>query len=338
MFQAWDEFKIDKRNKVDVLQFEKNLEQNIFELYRNLKNKTYIHRGYTDFYIYDPKRRHIYKATVRDRVLHHAIFKVLNCIFEPTFISTSFSCRIDRGNHKGVDFLYKVIREVSRNYTKKCFVLKCDIRKFFDSVGHKILLDILKRKIKDTNVIWLIEEIIRSYTSDNSAFTRERERERVGIPIGNLTSQIFANIYMNEFDQFIKHTLRIEHYARYTDDFVIVSDNKDYLKELIPKLQLFLLEKLKLKIHPKKMTIIKYIQGIDFLGYVIFPHHLLLRAKTKKRIIRNLKLKVYNYKRGLISKNKLEQSIQSYFGVLSHANTHKLKEFLKNQIWIWLND
>ena len=122
MFQAWDEFKIDKRNKVDVLQFEKNLEQNIFELYRNLKNKTYIHRGYTDFYIYDPKRRHIYKATVRDRVLHHAIFKVLNCIFEPTFISTSFSCRIDRGNHKGVDFLYKVIREVSRNYTKKCFV------------------------------------------------------------------------------------------------------------------------------------------------------------------------------------------------------------------------
>ncbi len=143
---------------------------------------------------------------------------------------------------------------------------------------------------------------------------------------------------MNEFDQFVKHILRVEHYARYTDDFVIVSDNKDYLKELIPKLQLFLLEKLKLKIHPKKMIIIKYIQGIDFLGYVIFPHHRLLRAKTKKRIIKNLKLKVYNYKRGLISKNKLEQSIQSYFGVLSHANAYKLREFLKNQIWIWLND
>ena len=159
-----------------------------------------------------------------------------------------------------------------------------------------------------------------------------------GIPIGNLTSQIFANIYMNELDQFVKHTLKIKNYARYTDDFVIVSEDKSYLESLLPKLQLFLDKRLNLEIHPNKVSIIKSHRGVDFLGYVLFSHHKLLRTKTKRRIIRNLKDKVLLSENKPISEENLEHSLQSYLGVLSHANTYKLSNWLKNQYWFWLND
>ncbi|MCR4334639.1 MAG: RNA-directed DNA polymerase [Patescibacteria group bacterium] len=173
--------------------------------------------------------------------------------------------------------------------------------------------------------------------------TREREREstsviRKGIPIGNLTSQIFANIYMNEFDQFIKHILKVKHYVRYTDDFVIVSNNKNYLIELIPKLQLFLLEKLKLTLHPKKVIIRKHNQGIDFLGYVILPKHIKLRTKTKQRIPKNLKKTVCLYKKGKINKLSLKSSLNSYLGVLSHADEYELSQEILNKFWFWLKE
>ena len=173
LFVAWDAFVGDKRKKPDVKKFEWNLEKNIFELHRVLKSKTYKHGPYTGFYIHDPKQRHIHKALVRDRVLHHAIFSVINPIFEPTFISTSFSCRVGLGTHKGVEFLRKTIRKVSKNYRKPCFVLKCDIKKFFDSVNHKILLSVMERRIKDKEMMWLIREITESYPASFG----ERERE-----------------------------------------------------------------------------------------------------------------------------------------------------------------
>ena len=152
-----------------------------------------------------------------------------------------------------------------------------------------------------------------------------------------MTSQIFANIYLNEFDQFIKHTLKVKNYARYTDDFIIVSENRNYLENLLPQLRSFLSKTLKLEIHPQKVTIREYHTGVDFLGYVIFPHYRLLRVKTKRRIIRNIKKKIDAYKRGFIFERNLEQSFQSYLGVLSHANTYRLGEYLKNQYWFWKN-
>lgn len=180
LFLAWEAFKIDKRKKPDVLQFEWNLEKNIFNLQRELKNKTYYHGPYTSFYIHDPKQRHIHKAAVRDRVLHHAIFSVVNPIFEPTFIPTSFSCRIGYGNHNGVRALEKAVRKVSKNDTNSCFILKCDVQKFFDSVDHATLLSIIKKRIRDNDALWLLESIIESYKSVMPA--RERERERVELP------------------------------------------------------------------------------------------------------------------------------------------------------------
>ncbi len=174
LFLAWDKFKRGKSNRLDVLRFEWNLEQNIFTLHRELKNQTYKHAPYTDFYIHDPKRRHIHKAVVRDRVLHHAIFNIFNPIFEETFINNSFSCRKGKGTHEGVFTLAKTLRKVSKNYKKPCYALKCDVEKFFDSVDHQILKEVVKKRVKDKDALWLSCEIIDSYASKNP---RERERE-----------------------------------------------------------------------------------------------------------------------------------------------------------------
>ena len=176
LFLAWDRFKKNKKNRKDVGAFEWNLEENLFALGRELASKSYRHGSYSSFFVRDPKQRHIHKAPVRDRIVHHALTRILTIIFEPTFIPTSFSCRIGRGAHKGVRWLGKAIRKVSSNYTRPCFVLKCDVRKFFDSMNHDTLLAIIKRRITDPDALWLLEKVVRSYT--NPAFTRERERER----------------------------------------------------------------------------------------------------------------------------------------------------------------
>ncbi len=177
LFRAWEIFRSDKWKKPDVAAFEVGLERNIFGLYRDLKARTYKHGPYRGFWIHDPKLRRIHKAMVRDRVLHHAVYTVIYPIFEKSFISSSFSCRINKGSHKGVCYLKDVVRKVSRNYTKKCFVLKCDIQKFFDNVDHDILIGIIRKRIKDVAALELIEKIIASYYC--GVTERERERERV---------------------------------------------------------------------------------------------------------------------------------------------------------------
>jgi RNA-directed DNA polymerase len=179
LFTAWEAFKQGKRGKSDVMEFERDLEQNIFQLHRDLKSGAYRHGPYAGFYIHDPKQRHIHKAKVRDRVLHHAVFSVINPIFEPTFISASFSCRIGYGTHKGVDVLAKLLRQCAQNGAHDCFVLKADIQKFFDNIDHVILIEILERKIKDERAMQLLKNIIESYSSRAGSRERERERERV---------------------------------------------------------------------------------------------------------------------------------------------------------------
>ena len=333
LFSAWDKFSSDKKKKRDVVEFEWELEQNIFQLHRDLKNKKYKHGTYTSFYIQDPKQRHIHKAIVRDRVLHHAVFSVLNPIFEPTFIAYSLSCRVDKGTHKGVDILDSITKAVSHNIRKPCFALKCDIKKFFGTVDHTILMALLVRRIKDADAILVLEEIVESFKSEYSNIFQAK-----GLPIGNLTSQLFANIYLNEFDQFVKHHLKIKNYVRYTDDFVIISDSKTFLENLIEPIRKFLHDGLALELHPRKVSIRKLHWGVDFLGYIVLPHHRLLRRKTKQRILRKLRKRVSEYKSGIITKQTLEQSIQSYLGVLSHANTHKFSDELKNQFWFWLSE
>ena len=182
--------------------------------------------------------------------------------------------------------------------------------------------------------MWLLKTIIESYS-----VTRERERERTsveprkGIPIGNLTSQLFANIYMNEFDQWMKHMQHIRHYARYTDDFAIVSSDPVYLENLIMPISRFLHDHLSLTLHPKKVFLRTFHHGVDFLGYVIFPHHRLVRAKTRRRMFAQFKIKIAAFRAGAVSKDSLAASLRSYLGVFSHADAIQRAEEIKNLVW-----
>jgi len=194
---------------------------------------------------------------------------------------------------------------VSNNNVKTCWVLKCDIRKFFDNIDHQILIKILENYIPDKNIIRLLKEIINSFSA---------KQDSAGLPLGNLTSQLFVNIYMNEFGQFMKHKLKMKYYVRYADDFVVLSDSRPELLSTAQPIREFLRENLKLELHPKKLSISTIASGIDFLGWVSFSDHRILRTKTKQRMFKKLN-----------SKNK-----KSYFGLISRGNTRKLAEKLAN--------
>lgn len=319
LFDSWREFKKGKRKKSDVAYFELHLEENIFNLHDELVNKIYKHNPYEDFYICDPKRRHIHKASIRDRVMHQALFRVLYNMFDKHFIFDSYSSRNDKGTHAGVSRLNDAIRKVSKNWTATAWVLKCDVRKFFDSIDHEILRELITEKIDDKDILWLIDSIFESF---------EKEKGK-GLPLGNVTSQLFANIYLNKLDQFAKHTLKAKYYFRYCDDFVIVHADKIFLENTISKIREFLKDNLQLELHPNKVEIRKVSQGIDFLGYVILPHAIVVRTKTKRRIRRKVKEGVIAEKCEQISKETFRSVISSYLGVFSHARAKRATAFLK---------
>jgi len=303
ILEAWQEFLLGKRNKPDVQEFSLRLMDNIFNLYYDLSNCTYKHGGYQCFNISDPKPRIIHKASVRDRLLHHAVYRILYPFFDKTFVSDSFSCRDKKGTHKALNRFKGFSQIVSNNGTGKCWILKCDIKKFFASIDQEVLIKILQKHISDKNVINLLREVIFSFY-DN------------GLPLGNLTSQLFANIYLNEFDQFVKHRLKVKYYVRYADDFVFFAQSTEYLKSLIPKIETFLKNELKLTLHPDKIFIKTIYSGVDFLGWVNFKDNRVLRAKTKKRMLSRIR------------QNPKQDTINSYLGMLGHGNGKKIKNYI----------
>jgi len=303
---AWEEFIRGKRKREDVQKFQYYLSDNILNLQRELKQKVYHHKRYYAFNISDPKPRNIHKASVEDRVVHRAIYRKLYLYFDSRLIFDAYSCREYKGTHRALNRFRDFGRKVSKNHTKTCWVLKCDIRKFFASVDQTILLNILRKHITDTDILWLLERIITSFHST---------KQGTGLPLGNLTSQLLVNIYMNEFDQWMKHQMKVKYYIRYADDFVILSQDKDYLLELTPKIADFLEENLKLQLHPNKVFIKTFSSGVDFLGWVHFEDHRVLRTATKKKMFRNLKEK---------EREKREDSVASYLGMLEWGNGYKL--------------
>lgn len=276
---------------------------NIFYLNRQLLDGTYQHGPYHAFKINDPKPRDIHKALVRDRLLHHALYRKLYAYFDRTWIADSYSCRNDKGSHRAMDRFRLFALKVSQNNTKTCYILKCDIRKFFASIDHDILFRIIVRHVPDTRTFNLIKGIVRSFESTGSG---------KGLPLGNLTSQLLVNVYMNELDQFVKHHLKAKYYIRYADDFVFLSTDRTELEKLLPEIVTFLSSELKLEMHPDKVYIKTFASGVDFLGWIHFPSYRLLRAASRKRMVRNLK------------RQTSPERIQSYRGMLSHGNAHKL--------------
>ena len=304
LLNAWNEFIVGKKSKKDVLEFSANLMDNIILLHNELANGSYEHSDYESFFITDPKPRHIHKAGVRDRLLHHAIYRILYPFSEKTFIADSFSSRDDKGTHKAIKRFRVFAGKVSKNNTRTCWIFKGDIKKFFASINHDVLKRILGDYISDQKIILLLEKVINSFGRG------------VGIPLGNLTSQLFANIYLNVFDQFAKHQLKAKHYVRYADDFVILSDNLAWLESLIPLIEMFLAEKLCLRLHPDKIYIKTLNSGVDFLGIVSFSHHKIIRTKTKRRVLR------------LVN----EKNLPSYLGICRHANAYEVEQKILEQI------
>ena len=273
-------------------------------LHKELKHQIYNHGGYEAFNVSDPKPRNIHKATVRDRLLHHALYRVLYPFFDRTFIADSFSCRKNKGTHKALDRFSAFGCRVSQSNTQTCWILQCDVKKFFASINHDVLVSILQAYIPDKRIMWLLCQIIQSF----------EVRQGVGLPLGNLTSQLFVNVYMNKFDQFIKHKLKATCYIRYADDFAIFSAEQSKLKEMILPINQFLIKKLQLKLHPRKMSIQTLASGVDFLGWVHFPTHRVLRTTTKRRMIK------------AVNSGAKEETLQSYLGLLKHGNTHHFQQ------------
>ncbi len=303
LLEAWPEFLRGKRRKTDVREFSRFLMLHVSKLHESLRMKTYRHGGYSAFKISDPKPRDIHKAGVGDRLLHHAIYRQLYPFFDRTFIADSFSCRKEKGTHKAVARFRTFAYQVSKNNTRTCWILKCDIRKFFASIDQRVLKEILRTYIADEDTLWLMGRVIDSFSSGKPG---------KGLPLGNLTSQLLVNVYMNEFDQFAKHNLKARHYIRYADDFVFFSNDRAWLESLLPRIELFLRERLKLELHPKKVSIGTLAAGVDFLGWVHFFDHQVLRTSTKKRMFRTL-----------LGSTKTEQR-DSYLGMLSHGNARKV--------------
>lgn len=325
IFNSWDKFTRGKHKRKDIQCFERNLEDHIFQLREELLSFQYQHAPYRNFYVTDPKQRRISKAMVRDRLVHQMLYSVLNEVFDKTFIFHSLSSRIGRGTHFGVTRLQSMIRKASANATRHCYCLKMDIKRFFDSVDHKILKCLLRKKIWDENILKLIDIIIDSFSIG---------KEGKGIPLGNVTSQIFANIYLHELDKYIKHQLREPYYLRYCDDFIILSNDESHLRCLIEYIRKFLLINLQVELHPKKIILRKLSKGIDFIGYILFANHLLVRTKTKRRMKNRLKITFERFLKGSIDTKMMDQQLQSYLGILSHANQYKLSLALRNTYWV----
>ncbi len=334
LLAAWKEFVRGKRKKRDVQEFALNLMDNLFDLHYDLVNHTYKHGDYQAFNITDPKPRNIHKASVRDRVLHHAIYRQLYPFFDRTFIADSFSCRINKGTHKALNRFREFGRKASSNHSKTVWVLKMDIKKFFASIDQKTLLEILRSYISTPSssppyqggeregVMWLLEKVIESLAVQAiGQLSHDRGivvKSAKGLPLGNLTSQLFCNVYLNEFDQFVKHKLRVKHYIRYCDDFVIFSRDRGWLETLVLPIHGFLSERLHLELHPEKVFIMTVASGVDFLGWVHFHNHRLLRTATKRRMLKR------------IIKHPANGILQSYLGLLGHGNTHRLGQEVLN--------
>ncbi len=312
-----------KRFKPATALYNFNLEKELLSIQKELLEKRYRHGPYRDFQINDPKPRLISAAPYRDRVVHHAVCNIIEPIFDRMFIHDSYACRLNKGTHAAMDRYTAFAR-------KNRFVLKCDIRKYFQSIDHEILLHILQRTIACRDTRWLIEQIVTSRT-DKSAFAYFKgddiftpyQRAR-GIPIGNLTSQFFANVYLNGFDHFVKEVLHCEHYIRYVDDFVVFGSAKERLREVKAEIENYL-EGLRLTLHPRKCRVFRVDEGVCFLGFRIFPDHRLLKKQNRLHMRRKMKKLQNAYQQGDLSLEQLSQCIQSWVAHARHADTYKVR-------------
>lgn len=307
MFLHWKEFKKGKAKKDDICEFILHLYKNISDIHKEINSGIYTHQKYTHFVLNDTKKRDIHKATVKDRFIHYVLFKNLYQYFEKVFIYDSYSCRINKGTQKAVSRFLEFGRKCSKNNTKTIYVLKLDIRKCFASIDQIILKEILKKYIGENDLLNILSRIIESFNYGISD---------KGIPLGNVTSQLFINVYLHELDTFIKENLKAGYYVSFADDFLILDPDAKVLEVYKYEIQNFLSQNLKLEIKKENRYIRTLGSGVTFLGYKVFPNHTTVKTKNKKRFLSKVS-----------SKN-----IHSYLGFLKHCYGNKLKEELIKKV------
>lgn len=318
LYRAYLKARRNKRYQQEVLTFTVNLGENLLQIQNELIWKTYRTGPYRFFYVHDPKTRLVAALPFKDRVVQHALCNIIEPIFESRFIYDSYACRVGKGTHAGADRVTQFLRIAQRKW-ERVYCLKGDIAQCFPSINHAILKAIIRKRITCPDTLWLIDEIIDS-GGDGSDCPR-------GLPIGNLTSQLWANVYLDQLDHFVKEVLRERYYVRYMDDFVVIGGDKRHLWEVKKEIEGFLADKLDLRLNDKT-GVWPISQGIDFLGYRIWPTHRLVRKSSIKRMKRKLKAFQRKFRGGRISLDKINATIQSWLGHVSHANSYNLRRKL----------
>ena len=328
LYRCYLDCRRKKRNTINALKFEINAEENLLRLERELKNKTYRPSRSILFAARRPKLREIFAADFRDRVVHHVLVSYLEPLWERLFIHDSYACRRGKGTHAAVKRLCSFLRRVSCNGKKRAQYLQLDIKDFFTTIDKSVLFSLITKKISNADILWLAHTLIfwdctKCFTlrdegsvlervpANKSLFGKENKR---GLPIGNLTSQFFANVYLNELDQFVKHRLKARYYIRYVDDCVLLSESQEELRWWRDDMERFLDENLRLRLHPARQRLCPISNGVDFLGYIVRPGYILVR----RRVINNMRIKLR------ACRARAQAALASYLGHFKWANSYRL--------------
>ncbi|MFV0420347.1 MAG: reverse transcriptase domain-containing protein [Dysgonomonas sp.] len=365
LFYAYYDARKNKRNTINQLRFEMDMERNLYDLYTQIQERTYEPKPSLAFIVFKPVQREVFAADFSDRVVHHLLFNYVNPIFERTYIEDCYSCRKGKGTHYAVKRVEHHIRSCSNNYTRPCFVLKLDLQGYFMSIDRSILYDSVKNtlekyadrrdidgvkwkdKLDYDLIMYLMNVIIFNDPTKNYYIKGSRSdweglppnkslfysREGCGLPIGNLTSQLFSNVYMSHFDNYVKRDLKFKHYGRYVDDFFFIDNDKDRLKAVIPTIDAYLKDKLRIKLHPKKIYLQRYENGILFTGGYVKPY----RTYVGNRIKTNMRIGLEELKKEKnMNLDTLRCSINSYLGIMKHYKSFYIRrDIMMKHAWVF---
>jgi len=364
IFQAYFDARKNKRNTINALAFEKNFESNLFSLEEDIISRNYKPSKSICFIVNKPVKREIFAADFRDRVIHHLIYNYISPVFEKIFINDSYSCRVGKGTHYGIKRIDHFIRSCSQNYSKDCYILKLDIKGYFMAMNRNLLFEKVKSVLLANRhkidfdlslILYLIKETIFNDPTKNCAVKGKKSdwnglpktkslfhaAPNCGLPIGNLTSQIFGNVYLNEFDHFVKRDLKIKYYGRYVDDFILIHRDKEYLKSLIPVLSNFLLSTCELILHPDKIYLQHFSKGVKYLGAVIKPHRVYISNRTKGNFYSAIEKQnqiARDHKPSTEEQESFLSSLNSYLGIMKNYRSYNLRKkilFKYISAWWW---
>jgi len=352
LFKAYYNARKNKRKSPDCLLFEMDYEKNLFQLYQEIINNQYNISRSLCFVSFNPMQREIFAGNFRDRIIHHLIYNALSPFFERLFIYDDYSCRLEKGVSLGIRRLDHFIRACSKNYSQDCWVLKLDVKGYFMSIDKKILYQKVKEVVNRFNgQLGIDRELLLSLVVLNISHDPTKHcyikgvredwiglpktkslffaKKGKGLPIGNLTSQLFGNVYLNDFDHFVKDKLRCKYYGRYVDDMVFVHQDKEYLKSLIPRISNYLKRELELEIHPKKIYLQHFTKGVSFLGVIIKPYRTYVGQRNKRSFYKQIIKwnKIIENQKGIITRAQLKtflSTINSYLGYFYRSSAYKL--------------